>query len=92
MIPERGERLLPAVSALLAVSAFPPFHLIIPSFVALVPLAIWVADQEASDRDWSHMVSQPPPIEWAGRFDDAPAAPRPPPLIPFHDFLVNSRN
>ena len=45
MIPERGDRLLPAVSALLAVIAFPPFHLLIPSFVALVPLAVWVADQ-----------------------------------------------
>jgi apolipoprotein N-acyltransferase len=45
VIPERGDRLLPAVSALLAVSAFPPFHLLIPSFVALVPLAVWVADQ-----------------------------------------------
>ena len=40
VIPERGDRLLPAVSALLAVIAFPPFHLLIPSFVALVPLAI----------------------------------------------------
>ncbi len=45
MIPERGDRLLPALSALLAVIAFPPFHLLIPSFVALVPLAVWVADQ-----------------------------------------------
>ena len=45
MIPERGDRLLPAASALLAVIAFPPFHLLIPSFVALVPLAVWVADQ-----------------------------------------------
>ena len=45
MIPERGHRLLPAVSALLAVGALPPFHLLIPSFVALVPLALWVADQ-----------------------------------------------
>jgi len=45
VIPERIDRLLPAVSALLAVSAFPPFHLLIPSFVALVPLAVWVADQ-----------------------------------------------
>ena len=55
MIPERGDRLLPAVSALLAVSAFPPFHLLIPSFLALVPLAVWVADQnegrEAPERD-----------------------------------------
>jgi len=45
VIPERGDRLLPAASALLAVIAFPPFHLLIPSFVALVPLAVWVADQ-----------------------------------------------
>ncbi len=45
MIPERGDRLLPTVSALLAVIAFPPFHLLIPSFVALVPLAVWVTDQ-----------------------------------------------
>ena len=45
VIPERGHRLLPAVSALLGVSAFPPFHFLVPSFVALVPLAIWVADQ-----------------------------------------------
>ncbi len=47
VIPERGDRLLPAVSALLAISAFPPLHLLIPSFVALVPLAVWVADQDA---------------------------------------------
>ena len=47
VIPRRGGRLLPAVSAVLAVSAFPPFHLLIPSFVALVPLAVWVADQGA---------------------------------------------
>ena len=47
VIPGRGDRLLPAVSALLAVSAFPPFHLLIPSFVALVPLAVWVADRSA---------------------------------------------
>ncbi len=45
VIPERGHRLLPAVSALLGVSAFPPFHFLVPSFVALVPLAVWVADQ-----------------------------------------------
>jgi len=45
VIPGPGDRLLPAVSALLAVSAFPPFHLLIPSFVALVPLAVWVVDQ-----------------------------------------------
>lgn len=61
MIPERGDRLLPAVSALLAVCAFPPFHLLIPSFVALVPLAVWVADQtdeeNTSDGNTSRRVS-----------------------------------
>lgn len=60
MIPERGHRLLPALSALLAVSAFPPFHFLIPSFVALVPLAVWVEDQnedrEASDAEVSGRV------------------------------------
>jgi apolipoprotein N-acyltransferase len=60
VIPKRGDRLLPAVSALLAVIAFPPFHLLIPSFVALVPLAVWVADQktgrEASDSEVSGSV------------------------------------
>ncbi len=60
MIPERGDRLLPAVSAVLAVIAFPPFHLLIPSFVALVPLAVWVADQndesDASERGGSGRV------------------------------------
>ena len=50
MIPERGDRLLPAVSALLAVGAFPPFHLLFPSFVALVPLALWVVDHRVSHR------------------------------------------
>jgi apolipoprotein N-acyltransferase len=45
MIPERGHRLLPAMSAFLGVSAFPPFHFLVPSFIALVPLAVWVADQ-----------------------------------------------
>ena len=50
VIPERGDRLLPAVSALLAVSAFPPLHLLFPSFVALVPLALWVADHRVPHR------------------------------------------
>ena len=56
VIPERGDRLLPAVSAFLAVIAFPPFHLLIPSFVALVPLAVWVADQ-GEERGTSRGVS-----------------------------------
>ena len=44
VIPGRGLPLLPVVSALLLVSAFPPLHLLIPSFVALVPLAVWISD------------------------------------------------
>jgi apolipoprotein N-acyltransferase len=55
VIPERGDRLLLALAALLAVMAFPPFHLLIPSFVALVPLAVWVADQNG-ERDASERV------------------------------------
>ena len=49
MIPGPGDRLVPAVSAVLLVSAFPPLHLLIPSFVALVPLAVWIVDR-GSDR------------------------------------------
>ena len=44
VIPERGRRLLPAASALLLACAFPPLHLLLPPFVALVPLAVWIAD------------------------------------------------
>ena len=45
VIPGPGDRLVPAVSAVLLVSAFPPLHLLIPSFVALVPLAVWIVDR-----------------------------------------------
>ena len=55
VIPKRGDRLLLALAALLGVMAFPPFHLLIPSFVALVPLAVWVADQNG-ERDASGRV------------------------------------
>ena len=41
----RGRRLLVA-SALLLFLAFPPFHLVFPSFVALVPLALFVEGLE----------------------------------------------
>ena len=44
VIPKPGDRLVPAVSAILLFSAFPPLHLLIPSFVALVPLAVWIVD------------------------------------------------
>jgi apolipoprotein N-acyltransferase len=35
--------LLPAGSALLLAAAFPPLHLVVPSFVGLAPFAVWVA-------------------------------------------------
>jgi len=40
--PRSGERLVPAVSALLLALSFPPLHLLVPPFVGLVPFAIWV--------------------------------------------------
>ena len=49
VIPERGRRLLPAVSALLLVCAFPPLHLLVPPFVALVPLTLWLTDLGAGE-------------------------------------------
>ena len=52
MIPKPGDRLVPAVSALILASAFPPLHLLLPSFVGLVPLAVWIVDRgqgEATD-------------------------------------------
>ncbi len=40
--PRAGERLLPAVSAVLLALSFPPLHPLILPFVGLVPLAVWV--------------------------------------------------
>ena len=40
--PRRGERLLPAVSAVLLALGFPPLHLLIVPFVGLVPLVVWL--------------------------------------------------
>lgn len=40
-LPERPA--LPLLSALLTALAFPPFRLLVPSFVALAPLAVWLA-------------------------------------------------
>ena len=51
MITASGNRLLPAVSAVLLFSAFPPLHLLIPSFVALVPVAVWTVDRGAERSD-----------------------------------------
>ena len=40
--PQKGERLLPAASALFLIISFPPLHLLLPSFVALVPFALFI--------------------------------------------------
>ena len=45
--PRRGERLLPAVSAVLLASSFPPLHPLLPPFVGLVPFALWMWDLPA---------------------------------------------
>jgi apolipoprotein N-acyltransferase len=42
LLPRRGERLVPAVSAVLLALSYPPLHLLIPPFVGLVPFALWV--------------------------------------------------
>ena len=46
-IPRRPGPLL--LSGVLLGVAFPPFHLVIPSFLALVPFAVWVAGLPESD-------------------------------------------
>ena len=40
--PRKGERLIPAVSGLLLALSFPPMNILIPPFVGLVPLALWI--------------------------------------------------
>jgi apolipoprotein N-acyltransferase len=42
LVPRRGERLVPAVSAVLLALSYPPLHLLVPPFVGLVPFALWV--------------------------------------------------
>ena len=42
--PRKGERVLPVVTALLLVISFPPLHLLLPPFIALVPLALFIHD------------------------------------------------
>lgn len=43
LLPPRGERLLPALSGLLLAISFPPVELLVPPFVALVPLLLFIA-------------------------------------------------
>ena len=45
LVPPPGQRVLPSLSGALLVSAFPPFHLLVPSFVALVPLLLYIYDR-----------------------------------------------
>jgi apolipoprotein N-acyltransferase len=40
--PRRGERLVPATSAVILALSFPPLHLLVPPFVGLVPFALWI--------------------------------------------------
>jgi apolipoprotein N-acyltransferase len=40
--PRPGERLVPAVSAILLALSYPPLHLLVPPFVGLVPFALWI--------------------------------------------------
>jgi apolipoprotein N-acyltransferase len=42
LLPRRGERLLPALSALLLAASFPPLHPLVLPFVGLVPYAVWI--------------------------------------------------
>ncbi len=44
LLPRRGARLLPLLSAGLLLASFPPLHLGVPPFVALVPVAVLVAE------------------------------------------------
>ena len=39
-LPGRGNRWLPTLSGVALAAAFPPFHLILPSFLALTPLVV----------------------------------------------------
>jgi apolipoprotein N-acyltransferase len=50
--PRRGERLIPAVSAVLLALSFPPLHSLVPPFVGLAPFALWVhsLDGDAAGR------------------------------------------
>lgn len=48
LLPARGERLLPLLAGVLLAVSFPPFRLLIPPFVALAPLLVFI---ESRTRD-----------------------------------------
>jgi apolipoprotein N-acyltransferase len=54
VLPPKGERLLPLLSGLLLAISFPPFRLLVPPFVALVPLLVFIETRPAdADGRWS---------------------------------------
>jgi len=42
VFPHAGEWKWPALSGLLLAASYPPLHLLVPPFVALVPFAVWI--------------------------------------------------
>jgi len=46
-MPRQGERLLPALSAILLALSYPPLHPLVLPFVGLVPLVLWTRDLPA---------------------------------------------
>ncbi|HUF13115.1 MAG TPA: apolipoprotein N-acyltransferase [Longimicrobiales bacterium] len=47
LLPPRGERLLPLLAGLLLAVSFPPFGLLVPPFVALTPLLVFIETRGA---------------------------------------------
>jgi len=43
LAPRAGEWRWPTLSGLLLAASYPPLHLVVPPFVALVPFALWIA-------------------------------------------------
>ena len=50
VLPPKGERMLPLLSGLLLALSFPPFELLLPPFVALVPLLVFI-EARSPDED-----------------------------------------
>ncbi|HEX6590307.1 MAG TPA: apolipoprotein N-acyltransferase [Longimicrobiales bacterium] len=49
ILPPKGERLLPLLSGLLLAISFPPFELLVPPFVALAPLLVFIETRARDD-------------------------------------------
>ncbi len=50
LVPPRGQRLLPTLSGIVMALAFPPFRLLLPSFLGLVPLLVFIAERAPDAR------------------------------------------